>query len=128
MTEKFVFIAYIDYQNFDEYSENDKCFISIPKNNAVIDEFKKLYITYYDSEHRLLDKNTRTRYYKDAYLGNKYNYKTKKEYRIIKILDSKNRGITFITNIFKLSTEEISLLYKKILENKTLFQMDKTKS
>ncbi len=40
MTEKFVFIAYIDYQNFDEYSENDKCFISIPKNNAVIDEFK----------------------------------------------------------------------------------------
>ncbi|WP_256972916.1 hypothetical protein [Clostridium botulinum] len=114
MTEKFVFIAYIDYQNFYEYSENGKYFISGPKNNAVIYEFKKIYITYYDSEHRLLDKNTRTRYDKVAYLGNKYNYKTKRKYRIIKTLDSKNRGITFITNIFKLSTEEIYWLYKNI--------------
>ncbi|WP_434297648.1 hypothetical protein [Clostridium sporogenes] len=44
----------------------------------------------------------------DGYFSNNNNCKTKEKYRIIKIVDLKNRKIIFITNVFNLSTEEIT--------------------
>ena len=55
-------------------------------------------------------------------MGNKYNYKTKQKYRIIKIVDSQDREIVFVTNIFNLSTEEIAWLYKKRWEIELFFK------
>ncbi|MGO5067384.1 MULTISPECIES: transposase [unclassified Clostridium] len=83
--------AYVDYQCFDEYSQNDKYFISRLKSNAIIDELENLDITYCDNEHKLLDKDIKIIHDKIVYLGHKYNYKTEKKYRIIKIVDSQNR-------------------------------------
>ncbi|MDU4599510.1 MAG: hypothetical protein E6Y49_16360 [Clostridium sporogenes] len=38
------------------------------------------------------------------------------------MVDSQNREITFVTNIFNLSTEEISWLYKKRWEIELFFK------
>ncbi|EPY2274187.1 IS4 family transposase [Clostridium sporogenes] len=114
--------AYVDYRCFDGYSQNDKYFISRLKNNALISEVKNLDITYCDCNHKLLDKDTEIIYDKIVYLGHNYNYKTKEKYRVIKIVDSQNREITFVTNIFNLSTEEISWLYKKRWEIELFFK------
>ncbi|EPY2292418.1 transposase [Clostridium sporogenes] len=92
------------------------------KNNALISEVKNLDITYCDCNHKLLDKDTEIIYNKIVYLRHNYNYKTKEKYRVIKIVDSQNREITFVTNIFNLSTEEISWLYKKRWEIELFFK------
>ncbi|NFS06870.1 IS4 family transposase [Clostridium botulinum] len=117
MTEKnciYIFDkAYVDYRNFDDYSQNNKYFISRLKNNAIISETPNLNITYCDCTNKLLDKNTEIIYDKRVYLEHKYNFKTKEKYRFIKIVDFQNREITFVTNISNLSTKEIAWLYKK---------------
>ncbi|EPY6469334.1 MULTISPECIES: transposase [Clostridium] len=79
-------------------------------------------MTYCDCNHKLLDKDTEIIYNKIVYLRHNYNYKTKEKYRVIKIVDSQNREITFVTNIFNLSTEEISWLYKKRWEIELFFK------
>lgn len=114
MTEKnaiYIFDkAYVDYKKFDKLNPNEKQFITRLKGNAIISEVQSLDVTY--SKTQLLDKETQIISDKVVYLGNEHN-KTKQKYRIIKIVTSEDKELTFLTNIFTLSSEEIAWLYKK---------------
>ncbi len=103
--------GYVDYKKFDKLDHNKKQFITRLKDNAVITDDEVLEITH--SKLKLLDKDIKIIYDKIVYLGNEYINKTTKKYRIIKIIDSKGQVLTFLTNIFTLSSEEIAWLYKK---------------
>lgn len=48
-----------------------------------------------------------------CYLGTKDINMTKNQYRVITVVDSGGQVLTFVTNIFKYSSEDISWLYKK---------------
>lgn len=112
--------AYVDYKKFDKFTSDEKFFITRLKDNAVIEEVESLNITY--SQDKLLDKDVTIIYDKVVYLGNEYTTKTKKKYRIIKIIDSKERTLIFVTNMFDLSSEEIAWLYKKRWEIELFFK------
>lgn len=124
MTEKnsiYIFDkAYVDYKKFDKLNPNEKQFITRLKDNAVIKEVQSLDVTY--SETTLLDTDIKIIYDKVVYLGNEYNTKTKQKYRIIKILTPENKELIFLTNVFKLSSEEIAWLYKKRWEIELFFK------
>ena len=98
--------AYVDYKQFDHYTKTKRFFISRLKKNAITDEVENLEITRCDE--KLLDDNVKIVYDKVVYLGNESSYKTTEKYRIIQILDKDDNELVFITNIFYLSTEEIS--------------------
>lgn len=123
MTEKnaiYIFDkAYVDYKKFDKLNPNEKQFITRLKGNAIISEVQSLDVTY--SKTQLLDKETQIISDKVVYLGNEHN-KTKQKYRIIKIVTSENKELTFLTNIFTLSSEEIAWLYKKRWEIELFFK------
>lgn len=47
---------------------------------------------------------------------------TKNQYRVITVVDSEGRILTFVTNIFEYSSEDISWLYKKRWEIELFFK------
>ncbi|SHK31275.1 IS4 family transposase, partial [Paramaledivibacter caminithermalis] len=112
--------AYVDYKKFDKFTDDGKYFITRLKDNAVTEEVETLKITY--SQMELLDEDTTIVYDKVVYLGNEYINKTKKKYRIIKIIDAKGKELIFVTNVFHLSSEEIAWLYKKRWEIELFFK------
>ncbi len=69
-----------------------------------------------------MDNGVKIIYDKIVFLGNEYINKTKKQYRIIKIIDTKGKELIFVTNIFNLSSEEIAFLYKKRWEIELFFK------
>ncbi len=103
--------AYVDYEKFDNLTSDNKSFITRLKDNAVTTIEDELKVTY--SDPNLLDKGIEVLSDKLAYLGSLYTYRTKKPYRIIKIKDSNDKELTFVTNILNFSSEEIAWLYKK---------------
>lgn len=103
--------AYVNYKKSDQYTKEEKYFISRLKDNAVIEELRELKVSY--SEETLLDTGTKILFDKVVKLGSPDTYQTKEEYRIIKIIDSKGQELTFVTNIDDLLSEEIAWLYKK---------------
>lgn len=112
--------AYVDYEKSDLYTKEDKYFISRLKDNAVIEEIRELKVSY--SEETLLDTGTKIIFDKIVKLGSQYTYKTKEEYRIIKIIDNKGKELTFVTNVQDLLSEEIAWLYKKRWEIELFFK------
>lgn len=105
--------GYIDYDKFDDYSSKGIYFVSRLKDNASINEIEELPITYSDEEDGLLPKATSIVFDKKVRLGNPYINLTKKTYRIIKVIDSSGKELTFVTNLMKFSSEEIAWLYKR---------------
>lgn len=105
--------GYIDYDKFDAYSSKGIYFVSRLKDNAHINEIEELPITYADEEDDLLPKETTIMFDKKVRLGSQYINLTKKTYRIIKIIDSNGKELTFVTNLMKFSSEEIAWLYKR---------------
>lgn len=103
--------AYVNYKKSDQYTKEEKYFISRIKDNAVIEEIRELKVSY--SEETLLDTGSKILFDKVVKLGSPDTYQTREEYRIIKIVDSKGEELTFVTNIHDLLSEEIAWLYKK---------------
>lgn len=112
--------GYVDYKKFDQFTNDEKLFVTRLKDNAVVEEVENLKVSYCDIS--LLDKNITIVYDKVIYLGNKYINKTKNKYRIIKVIDAENKELTFVTNIQDLSSEEIAWLYKKRWEIELFFK------
>ena len=105
--------GYVDYKKFDIYTSKDIYFISRLKDNAKITEIEELPITYCDEQDALLPKGTIIVFDKKVRLGSEYSNLTKKTYRIVKIIDSTGKELTFVTNIMQYSSEEIAWLYKR---------------
>jgi hypothetical protein len=112
--------AYSDYKKFDQYTKDEKYFVTRLKDNAVVTEVKDLRIS--RSDNRLLDLGTQILCDKVVKLGSLYTYQTKETYRLIKILDKTGKELTFITNIDELFSEEIAWLYKKRWEIEIFFK------
>lgn len=103
--------AYVDYKKFDQLTKDNIFFVTRLKENAVIEEYQNLAITF--SEDPSLDEDFFIISDKVVYLGNPTNYKTEEKYRLVTVNDSTGRTLTFLTNIFNLSSQEIGFLYKK---------------
>lgn len=103
--------GYVDYKKFDQYTLEEKYFVTRLKDNAVVEDIRELKVSH--SDERLLDIGTKIIYDKVVKLGSPYTYQTKQEYRIIKIVDNTSKELTFVTNIEDLLSEEIAWLYKK---------------
>lgn len=112
--------GYLDYQKFDQYTKDEKYFVTRLKDNALVTEIKDLRISH--SDKRLLDVGTQIVCDKIVKLGSQYTYQTKEEYRLIKIIDKYGKELTFITNIDELLSEEIAWLYKKRWEIELFFK------
>jgi len=112
--------AYVDYKKFDRFTSQDKYFVTRLKDNAVVNKIEDLKVTY--AETKLLDDKTKIISDQVAQLGSADTYKTKKHYRVIKIIDSKDKELVFVINIFDLSSEEIAWLYKKRWEIELFFK------
>lgn len=112
--------GYIDYKKFDEFSSKGIGFITRLKDNATITQETNLKITY--SDEMLLDDSINIIEDTICYLGTEDINMTKSRYRIISIVDSEGQILTFITNIFEYSSEDISWLYKKRWEIELFFK------
>ena len=103
--------AYIDYQKFDEFIENDIYFVTRAKSNTKIEVVRSL-------EPNQQDKDSGVLKDADVILGN-YNTKTrmKNELRLVRVkfIDSnqKERTIDILTNRFDLEAYQIAQLYKE---------------
>lgn len=105
--------GYVDYKKFDKYTSKGIYFVSRLKDNAKITEIENLDITYSSFDAPLLDKETHIIFDKKVRLGNEYVNLTKHTYRIIKIIDTAGKKLTFITNVIDFASEEIAWLYKR---------------
>ncbi len=112
--------GYIDYKKFDEFSSNGINFITRLKDNAALTEVNNLQITY--SDDILLDDSINIIEDVICYLGTKDINMTKNQYRVITVVDSEGKILTFVTNIFEYSSEDISWLYKKRWEIELFFK------
>lgn len=112
--------GYVDYKKFDTFTNQKKQFVTRLKDNAVFTNVKSLKISY--AEESLLDTDIQIISDKIVYLGKHYINKTKNQYRIVNIIDSKGKELSFVTNIFDLTSEEIAWLYKKRWEIELFFK------
>ncbi|MBV7273868.1 IS4 family transposase [Clostridium sp. PL3] len=112
--------GYVDYKIFDEFSNRGVHFITRLKDNAAITDPTNLEITY--SEDTLLDDSINIIEDITCYLGTKDVNMTDKQYRVITVLDSKGQILTFVTNIFEYTSEDIAWLYKNRWEIELFFK------
>lgn len=105
--------GYIDYERFDKYATQGIYFISRLKDNAKITVVEELPITYSTEEDGLLPKGSTIVFDKKVRLGSEYINLTKKTYRIVKMIDSTGKELTFVTNVMQFASEEIAWLYKR---------------
>jgi hypothetical protein len=112
--------GYVDYKIFDEFSSKGIHFITRLKDNAAITEIANLEITY--SETTLLDDSINVIEDVIGYLGTKGINMTKKQYRVITVIDSEGQILTFVSNIFQYTSEDIAWLYKKRWEIELFFK------
>ena len=75
------------------------------KDNAKINDVEELPIKYSDEKEGLLPKESEILFDKKVRLGSQYSNLTKHTYRIIKIIDSMGKELTFVTNLMKISSE-----------------------
>jgi hypothetical protein len=94
--------AYSDYKLYDKLTDEGYKFITRLKSNASIEEIKSIYTgieDLYDCYIILGDEAT--------------NNKTKHLYREISMFDEDKKPITFLTNIFDISAQEVADLYRQ---------------
>jgi len=96
--------AYVDYEKFDEYTDNNILFFSRLKGNAKI-EYLNTEIEYIDGK-EIKDNKVR--------LGNENTNQMENNLRILEVPDDRDpeKIIKIITNDFKRSAKEISDLYR----------------
>jgi hypothetical protein len=95
--------GYLDYRKFDHYSRNKIRFVTRLKSNADIEVIQ---------EHSIKPSSNVLRE-ATVQLGNKNTYLMESPLRLIECLDGEGKIIRIITNDFRLTTEEISDLYRK---------------
>jgi hypothetical protein len=95
--------GYLDYRKFDHYSRNKIRFVTRLKSNADIEVIQ---------EHSIKP-NSNVLREATVQLGNKNTYLMESPLRLIECLDGEGKIIRIITNDFRLTTEEISDLYRK---------------
>ncbi|OCL27307.1 transposase [Orenia metallireducens] len=112
--------AYIHYQKFDDFIENDIYFVTRAKSNTKIEFIRSINLTSKDIEANiLLDA--------DVMLGD-YTSKTKMKHkmRLVKVKitdrDSKEKVIDILTNRFDLDAHVIAKLYKERWEIELFFK------
>jgi len=112
--------AYIKYQKFDEFIENDIYFVTKAKSNTKVQIINSLDLTNQDKENNiLLDAN--------IMLGD-HTSKTrmKHEMRLVKVKtvdrDNKEKTINILTNRFDLEAHVIAQLYKERWEIELFFK------
>lgn len=94
--------AYLDYEKFDYYCEQNIRFASRLKSNALVETLE---------EYPVKDEGTIISDSK-VILGKKNLTQMKNALRIIKTTDSKGKIITIVTNDFSLSAQEIADIYR----------------
>lgn len=112
--------GYVDYKKFDEFSSEGIRFITRLKDAAVINKYDDLQVTY--SETTLLDNSIKIIGDITCSLGTKFKNMTKELYRVITIVDSEGQKLSFVTNIFEYTSEDIAWLYKKRWEIELFFK------
>lgn len=95
--------GYLDYRKFDHYSRNKIRFVTRLKSNADIEVIQ---------EHSLKP-NANVLREATVQLGNKNTYLMESPLRLIECLDGEGKLVRIITNDFRLTTNEISDLYRK---------------
>lgn len=95
--------GYLDYRKFDHYSRSKIRFVTRLKSNADIEVIK---------EHSLKP-NSNVLREATVQLGNKNTYLMESPLRLIECLDGEGKLVRIITNDFRLTTNEISDLYRK---------------
>ena len=94
--------AYVEYRKFDHYTDNNTKFVTRLKDNAVIEVLEEIAVV----------PGTPIQEEQIVRLGKTITYKTKNNFRLIKVLDTKGKTITIVTNDFNLTAEEIGELYR----------------
>ncbi|WP_408606230.1 transposase [Cellulosilyticum ruminicola] len=105
--------GYIDYKKFDSYTSKEIYFVSRLKNNAKFKEAIDLPITQCNKAQPLLPAGLTIIYDKKVRLSKESINFTKHFYRVVKIIDSTGKELTFVTHLMCYSSEEIAWLYKK---------------
>ena len=94
--------GYLDYDKFDSYCENNIRFVTRLKSNAIIEVVEEVETNPKSHiEERIV------------YLGKEGTTKMKNPLRLIETRDTNDNPIIIVTNDFDLSTEEISMIYRK---------------
>ena len=106
--------GYVDYENFDEYTDNDILFLSRLKSNAKI-KFIKTKTKYIDDK-KVTDSIVR--------LGTKNINQMNNNLRLLRIPDDRDpdKIISIITNDFNRTAKEISDLYRNRWEIENFFK------
>jgi len=109
--------AYVDYQQYDKWTQQDIHFVTRLKDNAVYDGLEEMEIP----------DNTPAGYLKDEKIQISYKDEQLKEQllflrRVVYYDDEKKRLLQFLTNIFDMTTEQIGLLYKMRWQIELLFK------
>ena len=112
--------GYVDYKKFDKFSSEKIQFITRLKDNAALTEVKNLDVTYLET--MLLDDSINIIEDTICYLGTKDINITKNQYRVVSVVDADGKILTFITNIFEYTSEDIAWLYKKRWEIELFFK------
>ena len=112
--------GYVDYKEFDNFTSKNIKFITRLKDNAALTEVESLDITY--SETMLLDDSINIIEDTICYLGTKDINITKNKYRVVSVVDADRKILTFVTNIFEYTSEDIAWLYKKRWEIELFFK------
>jgi IS4 transposase len=94
--------GYLDYKKFDEYCANGIRFVTRLKSNAKIEVVQELPV----------DPAGLIKKHQIVYLGTKGINQMEYPLRLIETEDTQGKPIIIITNDFKLSTEEISDIYR----------------
>ena len=94
--------AYVDYKNFDEFCKLGIRFVSRLKDNAIVQ---------FTGKERVIEENSPIEEDVTVILGGNSN-RMKNELRLITVYDSEKNPVTIVTNVFDLSAEEISDIYR----------------
>lgn len=94
--------GYIDYKKFDAYCENGVRFVSRLKKNAAVEVVKRCKV------------KASSQITNDCVvcLGNKGTTKMKHPLRLIQTIDTEGNPFVIVTNVFDLTAEEISVIYR----------------
>src|SRR2546428_2411073 len=109
--------AYVDYQQYDKWTQQGVHFVTRLKDNAVYDGLEEMEIP----------DITPAGYLKDEKIQISYKDEQQKEQilflrRVVYYDDEKKRLLQFLTNIFDMTTEQIGLLYKMRWQIELLFK------
>ncbi len=93
--------GYVDYERFDHYCEHDIRFVSRLKENAIVEIIEEKFV---EEDSPIEDDLI-------VILG-KGRSRMERKVRVVTTQDSQGNPITIVTNVFNVSAEEISEIYR----------------